>query len=169
MNRYQHLIKILIWIPVIIMAFGIFGFSSQDGEESGGLSRKVSVLVIESIDHIPTIHMNPDQKEQYTKAIEYPIRKCAHMTEYAILCSFIYLAFTIDGISKIKSRFLALCGAVVFACTDEIHQLYVPDRSGRFTDVLVDTAGCIIGLFICYLITKIRNHMKIKRKSTNIM
>ena len=35
---------------------------------------------------------------------------------------------------------------MIYASTDEIHQLFVGGRSGRFTDVLIDTAGGFIGI-----------------------
>ena len=41
---------------------------------------------------------------------------------------------------------LVLC--FLYACSDEFHQLFVPDRAGLFTDVLVDTAGAVIALLV---------------------
>ena len=38
--------------------------------------------------------------------------------------------------------------AVIYAITDEVHQLFVPDRAGVFTDVLIDSAGSAIGLLV---------------------
>ena len=33
-----------------------------------------------------------------------------------------------------------------YAATDEMHQLFVPGRSGQVSDVLLDSAGAIAGL-----------------------
>ena len=38
--------KILIWLPAIVMAMIIFGFSKQDGEESSGLSYKAADIIL---------------------------------------------------------------------------------------------------------------------------
>lgn len=38
--------KILIWLPAIVMAMVIFGFSKQDGEESSGLSYKAADVIL---------------------------------------------------------------------------------------------------------------------------
>ncbi|MBC8059640.1 MAG: VanZ family protein, partial [Clostridiaceae bacterium] len=40
-----------------------------------------------------------------------------------------------------KSIFLAVGLVFFYACTDEIHQLFVKGRSGRFRDVMIDTSG----------------------------
>lgn len=53
----------------------------------------------------------------------------------------------------------------LYACTDEIHQIFVPGRSAQFRDVLIDTLGASLGTLIAYLIlkliTKIKEHSKI--------
>ena len=43
----------------------------------------------------------------------------------------------------------------LYACTDEFHQLFVPGRAGRFTDVLIDTTGGIIMLLFIALVTHV--------------
>ena len=42
----------------------------------------------------------------------------------------------------------------LYACTDEIHQIFVPGRSAQFRDVLVDTLGASFGATITYLTIK---------------
>ena len=37
---------------------------------------------------------------------------------------------------------------LVYAASDEIHQLYVPGRAGQFRDVLIDSAGVLLGICI---------------------
>jgi len=40
----------------------------------------------------------------------------------------------------------------LYACSDEFHQTFVPGRAGQFKDVLIDTAGALIGLIVVTLI-----------------
>ena len=95
-----------------------------------------------------------DEKELLDKAefIDYPVRKCAHMSEYAILTLLGFLTFSfLHG-----RRFLIPIGVTfLYACTDEFHQLFVPGRAGRFTDVLIDTTGGIIMLLFIALVTHV--------------
>ena len=43
----------------------------------------------------------------------------------------------------------------LYACTDEIHQIFVPGRSAQFRDILIDTLGASFGATITYLIIKL--------------
>ena len=66
------------------------------------------------------------------------------MSEYALL--FITSMWALSGIKK---RYLfAACISVLFAISDEIHQLFVPGRAGSAVDVLIDSVGVGIGVLV---------------------
>jgi VanZ family protein len=67
------------------------------------------------------------------------LRKCAHMTEYAILAVLLVLAT--------GSRAAAFALAVAYACSDEWHQTFVRGRHGSPVDVGIDAVGVLIGLW----------------------
>ena len=46
----------------------------------------------------------------------------------------------------------ALCLSVLYACTDEFHQLFVDGRSAQVTDVLIDSVGALSGVLLTLLI-----------------
>ena len=81
------------------------------------------------------------------------------MTEYAILG---WLAFAFLGTFDMRQKvhYIAALGfAFCYASTDEFHQLFIPGRSGQFTDVCIDTAGAAIGLLLLAILLKIgRRH-----------
>jgi VanZ family protein len=153
--------KIMIWLPAILMAMTIFGFSKQTGTQSDGLSQKTARVILETTNQLHITDIESKHMEEYIEAMQYPIRKTAHMTEYAILCALIYIALFVDGLGFIKRWITTLVITFLFACTDEIHQLMVPGRSGRFIDVLIDTTGCLIALLICFLIHRARMKKKV--------
>ena len=147
--------KILIWLPAIVMAMIIFGFSKQDGEESSGLSYKAADIILTVCDKAGIIDCNENNRESMIEAVQFPIRKAAHMTEYAILFLLSYLATV--KISMSQSRFynrsIAVLISLLYACSDEMHQLLVPGRSGKMIDVGIDMAGVLIVL-ICMILSK---------------
>lgn len=151
--------KILIWLPAIVMAMIIFGFSKQDGEESSGLSYKAADIILTVCDKAGIIDCNENNRESMIEAVQFPIRKAAHMTEYAILG---WIAFAFLGSCGIqgKMHYIAVLGFnFCYASTDEIHQLFSPGRSGQFKDVCIDTAGTAIGLLLLAILLKIgRRH-----------
>ncbi len=146
--------KILIWIPAIVMAMVIFGFSKQDGEESSGLSYKAADMILTVCDKAGMVDYNDNNRDSMIEAVQFPIRKAAHMTEYAVLSVLVMLALIVDGIKGIRLPVIAAIIAVAFAATDELHQRYVPGRYGCVRDVLIDAAGSIIGLAIAYVLYK---------------
>lgn len=146
--------KILIWIPAIVMAMVIFGFSKQDGEESSGLSYKAADMILTVCDKAGIVDYNDNNRDSMIEAVQFPIRKAAHMTEYAVLSVLVMLALIVDGIKGIRLPVIAAIIAVAFAATDELHQRYVPGRYGCVRDVLIDAAGSIIGLTIAYVLYK---------------
>jgi VanZ family protein len=43
---------------------------------------------------------------------------------------------------------------ILYACTDEIHQIFIPGRTARIKDIFIDTAGGSAGLLLGYFINK---------------
>jgi VanZ family protein len=66
------------------------------------------------------------------------LRKCAHMTEYAI--------FAVLLVRACGSTTVAFALGVAYATTDEVHQLFVRGRHGSPVDVAIDAAGIVVGL-----------------------
>ena len=69
---------------------------------------------------------------------DYVLRKCAHMTEYAILA-----VLLVRATGSYRWAFLL---AVAYAGTDEFHQTFVRGRHGSPIDVGIDAAGALIGI-----------------------
>ena len=60
-----------------------------------------------------------------------------------------------NGDNILKSVFIALLLACLYACSDEYHQTFVVGRTGQFNDVLIDFSGAFIGVLIVSLIVKL--------------
>ena len=126
----------------------IFRFSAQPASESEQVSGGVAYRIVETWSHLTGTEYTQSEMEAYADRIDYPVRKLAHMTEYGILC-LLACAFVhgysgnwkVCGIS-------AVAVAALYAATDEIHQLFVPGRAGRFSDVCIDTLGAVIWLLL---------------------
>lgn len=86
------------------------------------------------------------------------VRKTAHFTEYAILGSLFFLnlkSWQRPKSSTSMNILLSLIFSFLYACTDELHQIFVPGRSAQFRDILIDTLGASFGVLITYLIIKL--------------
>lgn len=155
----KTVMRLILGIMLICWMFIIFWFSNQPATESSEISGTISYRLVEDTDDIFNWGLTAEQIRKIAGNIEYPIRKAAHMTEYAILG---WLAFAFSGTFEMRQKvhYIATLGvAFCYASTDEFHQLFIPGRSGQFTDVCIDTAGAAIGLLLLAILLKIgRRH-----------
>ena len=92
------------------------------------------------------------------------IRKYAHIFEFFCLgiCSFLFFfeLFWKRRLRLPETVFTALIWSVLYACSDEWHQTFVPERAGRFSDLRFDTAGILIGIALMCAAAWIRKRKK---------
>ncbi len=81
------------------------------------------------------------------------VRKGAHMFLFCVL-GILLFGSMYNGDNILKSVFIALLLAFLYACSDEYHQTFVVGRTGQFNDVLIDFSGAFIGVLIVSLIVK---------------
>lgn len=83
-----------------------------------------------------------------TTVKRFIILKSFHLVEYAVLSILIYFA-TIKYLPAIYISY-------VYALSDEMHQFFVPGRTSKFSDTLIDLGGILIGIIIIkILISKV--------------
>lgn len=135
----------LIWMCVI------FAFSAQTKEESSVVSEGFSYRIVNTTGLFFHLHLDEEQLREIAAAIEYFVRKAAHMTEFAILAVLFYIWLARWGMERIRRGCLAAFLTMLYACSDEFHQLFVAGRSGRISDVLIDSAGAVLGMVLFML------------------
>lgn len=129
----------------------IFGFSAQDAEESGSLSLHFSGKCAEILNSLSGGHWNEDKLYEVAEALEHPLRKLAHFTEYGCMGVLVYVLWS-QWIRRGQGRYLLTAGWVFLsAAGDELHQYFVPGRYAGFGDVMLDTCGGVCGMLFCVL------------------
>jgi len=68
------------------------------------------------------------------------LRKIAHAAEFAVLGFLLVRA--------LGNEWAGLFAGVAYAISDEVHQHFVPGRQAAVRDVLVDTAGVAVGVYL---------------------
>ncbi|MCR5467440.1 MAG: VanZ family protein [Lachnospiraceae bacterium] len=144
MRKKIFLVLAIIWMAVI------FSFSAKDADSSTAESNVVGLAVGHIF--VPGFdNMSEEEQLAFADKIEYPVRKTAHMTEYAVLCA-LFAGALYDKEHRRKTLALAFGLTVCYAVTDEIHQFFVPGRACQFTDVLIDSAGGFISTVLIVII-----------------
>ena len=159
-ERTLRIISLTITVAIMIL---IFVQSAMPDYVSSEESNIIVILIESVIEKTGRTVSNRD-------LVEFVIRKIAHFTEYAAFGA--SLLFTTscflgcnnknnktDGeprkkLSGILFLLIPWLFGIFYAATDEIHQLFVPGRYGKFHDVLIDSAGVAVGILICYFILR---------------
>lgn len=144
LRRRITLVLLLGWMVVIFL------FSSQPADESTQTSlrveRAICMLTVPGY-----TWKTPEEQTALAEKIEFPVRKGAHMTEYAIL-AVLFLGLVAENEITGKQLGGSILLTAVYASTDEFHQLFVPGRSGQLRDVLIDSGGALIGVLLFTLL-----------------
>lgn len=108
------------WLPVIAVAALMFFLSAQ-----------------------------PDLRSPFPGEYDFILRKIAHITEYGLFGFFLMRALRYGHKMPLREATLITLGiGVLYAASDEYHQKFVHGRHDDVLDVLIDTAGAGIGIFI---------------------
>ncbi len=139
-----YLLPLIIWMTLI--------FSASTGAGSSGHSFRLVMFLISFIRE-REISLTFDTLD----SVNLILRKVAHISEYAILALLAarYIQF---GASQLKRStiFGSFVICVVYASIDELHQRFVPGRTGAVRDVLIDSTGALTALVLmgCWFVIK---------------
>lgn len=153
MRRKIFTVLMLIWMTVIFL------YSAHGSEQSMSDSHEAGELV----GGLLMFDFSEDgaaARFNFSRMIEKPIRKCAHVCEYVILGALTLLAIAEEDelqsaleYENIKSRYTPGAGvlaayavSVAYAAWDEFHQLFVRGRACLLSDVVIDSIGVMIGV-----------------------
>ena len=145
--------KIIFLILTISTFITIFIFSNQNGEDSRNLSRNFVKGIINIIPFTKNLH--EVQKEIIIEDSQYIIRKLAHFS----ICTIVGINIMgfVDTYNKIKWKkkvAIVLLVGVIYAITDEFHQIFSGGRTPAIMDVMIDSCGVSFGILIYIFIVK---------------
>ena len=131
-SKFLKLLILILWMGII------FCFSNQPN--SGQVTHDI---IEETITTVKT--------DTLIDIINFVIRKSAHITEYFILTILFVSLYKEYTNNKNKIIIISIISCFLYACTDEIHQLFIIGRTGQFIDVLIDTFGGLLFIIPYYI------------------
>jgi VanZ family protein len=78
--------------------------------------------------------------------------KVIHAGVYGVLSALIWRALRNRPITLGRATVLAVTFATLFGVTDELHQLFTPNRSADWRDGIADLVGALAGALACVAI-----------------
>ena len=131
----------------------IFKFSSQDGQTSSGLSRKVARKIIDVFPY--TRSLSENTKIKIVEKSQPIIRKGAHLSIYTLV-GILIMSFISTYKLHLKYKFsISILVGLIYAISDEIHQSFIPERTASPIDVGIDTLGVFLGIIIVLIIISV--------------
>ena len=130
--------KVLKLILVLIVMGAIFAFSNESGVRSTKRSDRVITVLFKN-------------NKKTNKLITF-VRKSAHFIIYFLLGFLVINLFIEFNLSYSQIIVFSLLLCFFYACSDEIHQLFIVGRSGRVFDVLLDSVSSFLGILFYKLL-----------------
>lgn len=142
MRKIIKIILVVLWMGLIFM------FSNDTGVAS---TKKSDGVIVRTVQRIIRRDLTSEEKHKVLKYFVVPVRKGAHLGVYFILgllmISLIREYLDINN----KSLLIALFICILYACSDEVHQLFVVGRSCEVKDMIIDSMGAGLGIIFYYL------------------
>lgn len=156
--KRSHFKYIYPWMAVVVWMGVIFYLSHQPGNESSHLSSGISDAIIQTMQTVlPFISID----EAF---FHHLIRKSAHFTAYFLLGMLVVHALKVP----FKKGFIyALVICMLYATSDEVHQLFIPGRSGEVRDVLIDSAGAATGIGVYIICAFVLRRLRLRKQVTS--
>ena len=134
------------WVPVLLWMTLVFSASADKQ------SYHHSSMFFEPLMRWLFPHLSQDT----ISSIHHVFRKTCHLCEYAVLAALVWRA--VRKPLKHDPRpwnwaeaGLALAVVFAYAASDELHQVFVPNRTALFSDVMIDTSGGLVCLGVLWL------------------
>ena len=155
-TKRLHTKRIILVLIIILWMYVVFYLSSQNGNESQGTSSFIVNIVASIYTKLTNIQLTMSNIDNLT----YVIRKIAHFTLYFLGSISVFLLFKTYNISKRRTYIYTLLFCVIYACSDEFHQIFSKDRNGNCIDILIDTFGSALGMIFVDIVSNIVYKLK---------
>jgi VanZ family protein len=117
----------------------------------------------------PLLHFLFGMDLRHFESWHFYIRKGGHVVGYAILSILLFRAWraTMPAFENIKWKprwaAIAIMGTAFVASLDEWHQSFLPSRTGRWQDVVLDTSAGIAAQILVFLWLKLFRIRRLER------
>ncbi|MBO7360670.1 MAG: VanZ family protein [Clostridia bacterium] len=168
---------VISFLMALAVASLIFYFSSRPADASNSDSGRIIVFIARIFGY-DVGSMPEAERILFLHKYNHAVRKAAHFSEFAALgflvmhfldlsadASSLYVGFgflrRLTGAGDRQTYFrvifsprpvvIAVCFSVLYALSDEIHQIFIDGRAFGLADILIDSAGAVVGIAVCIL------------------
>jgi len=132
--------------------------SNQPSEESTELSDGFISKTIGNIYKLTHKDVTEEKIIEIQEKYTIITRKTAHFTIYLILGLLVGILLKEYNITTKQLIIYGILICMIYAITDEIHQIFVIGRSGEIRDIIIDTCGSTVGILTINIKKKINKN-----------
>lgn len=143
----KRLLKLLALVSMMGL---IYFFSSQPSNDSTVTTNGVIEFIYKIYDFI--VAGKGYDYDTFWFYYFKPIRKLAHFSEFGLLGLLSYI--NVKEYFKNNHVLYSLLISVIYAISDEIHQIFVAGRYCSFVDVLIDASGALCAILLIHFLSK---------------
>lgn len=143
----------------------IFWFSAQNADDSSSLSSGLLRSILSVLDPNWSALSEADQNAKLAM-FHTLFRKFGHFSEYVVLgviWETIGFLFLLKGRNKAIFRALPFVVCLLYAISDEVHQIFVDGRCCELRDTCIDFSGACFGIFCAWCVLKLLLHFRQKK------
>ena len=145
-------VRIILLLLLVIWMSVIFVMSAQPADKSsqvsGGFVSKIIGVIFRDFENF-----SDEIQAKLTNTITFIVRKAAHFLEFGVLGTLTAITtFTFKNANLYLKTFVSAVFCLLYAISDEVHQYFVPGRSGQVSDVALDTFGALCGAVFAVII-----------------
>lgn len=144
MKRIVYAILVIMWMGTV------FYFSNQASDDSSKSSGRITEAVVKIITKEPE-----NAPQELKERVEVIVRKTAHFSIYALGAFLIAGLISTTNVTNKNLVIISILLTALYACSDEIHQLFIPGRSCEVRDIFIDTLGASLGTTIYLFVKKL--------------
>ena len=133
--------RVIFTFALIACIAFIFRNSLETGAQSSVRSQELMALLNKLLGKL---HFGP--------LSEHTIRKLAHFAEFTMEGLLLMLCLRVYTAHFVRHMSWPLLGGMTTALMDETIQRFIPNRTSSVTDVWIDMAGVVCGLFVALII-----------------
>ena len=133
--------RVIFTFALIACIAFIFRNSLETGAQSSVRSQELMALLNKLLGKV---HLGP--------LSEHTIRKLAHFAEFTMEGFLLMLCLRVYTAHFVRHMSWPLLGGMTTALMDETIQRFIPNRTSSVTDVWIDMAGVVCGLFVALII-----------------
>lgn len=146
--RTVSVILLVSWMAVIFLLSNQTAAVSSD--TSGGVIEFIIRIFNKNFDSL-----SDAEKLELIAPFQFIVRKGAHFTAYSLLGLLSFFTYITYTKIPLKIRLTLSCATcLLYSVSDEIHQTFIPGRSGELRDVCIDFCGSLLSITILALITR---------------